>query len=192
MSKEYRDGVNYFVEFAFTSSGSDDKIRCPCLKCMNVERHVSVVIVFHLIQNGIAPSYKTWVHHGEPIPVNHQFVSNESCQPSGESAGDGVAADEHENPDDIERLVNDYYAAAIMNDEELDELPDNVETEIEVRFTRDDVDPEIIPSNVVLETQNRQLSSSFPDEDEDELLGEPSDNEFASESDSDIDPDIEP
>ncbi|XXG83127.1 hypothetical protein AAC387_Pa10g0956 [Persea americana] len=46
------------------------------------------------------------------------------------------------------------------------------------------------------ETQNRQLSSSFPkedeDEDEDELLGEPSDNELASESDSDIDPDIEP
>lgn len=129
MSKEYRDGVNYFVDFAVTSSGSDDKIRCPCLKCMNVERHVSVVVVFHLIQNGIAPSYKTWVHHGEPIPANHQFVSNESYQPSGESVGDGVAADEHENPDDIERLVNDYYAAAIMNDEELDELPDNVETE---------------------------------------------------------------
>ena len=129
MSKEYQDGVNYFVDFAVTSSGSDDKIRCPCLKCMNVERHVSVVIVFHLIQNGIAPSYKTWMHHGEPIPANHQLVSNESCQPSGESAGDGVAADEHENPDDIERLVNDYYAAAIMNDEELDELPDNVETE---------------------------------------------------------------
>ncbi|XXG62333.1 hypothetical protein AAC387_Pa05g0709 [Persea americana] len=129
MSKEYRDGVNYFVDFAVTSSGSDDKIRCPCLKCMNVERHVSVVVVFHLIQNGIAPSYKTWVHNGEPIPANHQFVLNESCQPSGESAGDGVAANEHENPDDIERSVNDYYAAAIMNDEELDELPDNVETE---------------------------------------------------------------
>ncbi|XXG62331.1 hypothetical protein AAC387_Pa05g0708 [Persea americana] len=60
----------------------------------------------------------------------------------------------------------------------------------------DDVDPEIIPSNVVLETQNRQLSNSFleedEDEDEDELVGELRDNEFASESDSDIDPDIEP
>ncbi|KAF7131579.1 hypothetical protein RHSIM_Rhsim09G0057000 [Rhododendron simsii] len=129
LSKEYRNGVNSFVDFAVTNLGSDDQIRCPCLKCMNVERHFSIVVAFHLIQNGIAPSYKTWVHHGETIPMNQQFVSNESRQPSGESVGGGVAVDEQENQDDLERLVNDYYAAAIMNDEELDELPDNVETE---------------------------------------------------------------
>lgn len=69
-----------------------------------------------------------------------------------------------------------------------------VDDSVEVRLTRDDVDPEIIPSNVVLESHSRQDISSFPeeDEDEDESMGEPSDNEFAIESDSDIDPDVEP
>ncbi|KAI8572273.1 hypothetical protein RHMOL_Rhmol01G0185300 [Rhododendron molle] len=50
LSKEYRDGVNSFVDFAVTNLGSDDQIRCLCLKCMNVERHFSIVVAFHLIQ----------------------------------------------------------------------------------------------------------------------------------------------
>lgn len=98
-----------------------------------------------------------------------------------------------EKEDDLEDAPTDVF----QQDETTNAVPNiDIDDSVEVRFTRDDVDPEIIPSNVVLETQNRQLSSSFPeedeDEDEDELLGEPSDNEFASESDSDIDPDIEP
>ena len=98
-----------------------------------------------------------------------------------------------EKEDDLEDAPTDVF----QQDETTNVVPNiDIDDSVEVRFTRDDVDPEIIPSNVVLETQNRQLSNSFleedEDEDEDELVGEPSDNEFASESDSDIDPDIEP
>ncbi|KAH7866153.1 hypothetical protein Vadar_016347 [Vaccinium darrowii] len=64
---------------------------------------VSIVVAFHLVQNGIEPSYKTWVHHGETIPVNQPYRLNES---------------------------------GIMNDDELDESPDNAETENVRKFEK--------------------------------------------------------
>ncbi|KAI8554869.1 hypothetical protein RHMOL_Rhmol05G0130300 [Rhododendron molle] len=91
---------------------------------------------------------------------------------------------------------NEPATDEFQQDETTNAIPNIVvDDSLEVQLTRDDVNPEIIPSNVVLESHSQQDISSFPEEDEDESMGEPSDNEeneFAIESDSDTDPDVEP
>ncbi|KAH7836325.1 hypothetical protein Vadar_034715 [Vaccinium darrowii] len=94
--------------------------------------------------------------------------------------------------DDLEPSVamND----AFQQDETTDFVPIAAEDPVDVQFTRSDIDPEIIPSSVVLELDNEELQDSTDDE-EDESMGEPSEdeeNELPCESDSDIDPDVEP
>ncbi|XXG59215.1 hypothetical protein AAC387_Pa04g1336 [Persea americana] len=98
---------------------------------------------------------------------------------SGESARDGVAADEHENPDDIEHLVHDYYAAAIMNDEELDELCDNVEMESVRNFDKlmKDADQELYPGckftllSFVIKLLHMKVLNKWSNKSFDTLLG---------------------
>ncbi|KAH7865554.1 hypothetical protein Vadar_008177 [Vaccinium darrowii] len=90
---------------------------------------------------------------------------------------------------------NDTPSEAFQQNETTNAVPFVVDDLVEIQFTRDDVEPEIISSIVVLQSQNQQRSSSLPEKDEDESMGEPSDdeeNELPDESDSDIDPDVEP
>ncbi len=63
-SKEYREGVKEFVEFAVAHAKDSSNIICPCLKCcygaVSVEH-----LQDHLICNGIDESYTCWTMHGE-------------------------------------------------------------------------------------------------------------------------------
>ncbi|KAL7253922.1 hypothetical protein ACSBR1_008294 [Camellia fascicularis] len=68
-SRDYKEGMKSFIEFAMENKGSDDEIWCPCVECVNGKRHNSNVVKIHLIRRGIPPSYKTWVHHGEVVLV---------------------------------------------------------------------------------------------------------------------------
>ncbi|KAH7844180.1 hypothetical protein Vadar_025211 [Vaccinium darrowii] len=107
ISKEYREGVTKFVDFAVANSYSDDEIRCPGLRCMNVKHHVSIVVAFHLVHNGIAPSYKTWVHHGETIPVNQPYRLNENGITTDDELDELPKNAETENVHKFEKLMKD-------------------------------------------------------------------------------------
>jgi len=66
-SLEYRNGVEAFLDFAFTNAGGCKLIVCPCNKCKVGYNHCFTrdVVAHHLMFNGFWLDYKEWVHHGE-------------------------------------------------------------------------------------------------------------------------------
>ncbi|XP_059290138.1 uncharacterized protein LOC132043691 [Lycium ferocissimum] len=61
----YIDGVENFLDYAFTRLGEPRLIRCPCIKCGNATSRTRPMVRSHLIVHGIIPSYTLWYHHGE-------------------------------------------------------------------------------------------------------------------------------
>ena len=64
-SKEFIDGVHYFLSVAKANKKADGFIRCPCSKCKNEEYSKTGTIHFHLFLSGFMPSYNCWTSHGE-------------------------------------------------------------------------------------------------------------------------------
>jgi hypothetical protein len=79
---EWWEKTNDFIEHAF-SLATTPKIRCPCVKCQNARCADKVILMKHLIKNGFATNYETWVFHDDEYTV----VTAE------ESANDRVGAD---------------------------------------------------------------------------------------------------
>jgi hypothetical protein len=79
---EWWDNTNDFSERAF-SLATTEKIRCLCMKCQNARCFDKVILTKHLVWNGFASDYETWVFHGE----KYTTVTAE------ESGNDWVCAD---------------------------------------------------------------------------------------------------
>jgi hypothetical protein len=47
------------------SLATTPKIRCPCVKCQNARCADKVILMKHIIKNGFATDYETWMFHGE-------------------------------------------------------------------------------------------------------------------------------
>ncbi|XP_020082175.1 uncharacterized protein LOC109705809 [Ananas comosus] len=65
VSKEYLDGVEAFLNFAFENNSIDGKIPCPCQKCVLYYHQIRADAFDHLVVNGIMPGYDSWFYHGE-------------------------------------------------------------------------------------------------------------------------------
>ncbi|XP_020088912.1 uncharacterized protein LOC109710609 [Ananas comosus] len=65
VSKEYLDGVEAFLNFAFENNSIDGKIPCPCQKCVLYYHQIRADVFDHLVVNGIMPGYDSWFYHGE-------------------------------------------------------------------------------------------------------------------------------
>jgi hypothetical protein len=65
---EWWDKIKDFIEWAF-SLVSTEKIRCSCVKCQNTMCFDKVILTKHLVQNGFALDYETWVFHGEKYTI---------------------------------------------------------------------------------------------------------------------------
>ena len=64
-TSEYIQGVNEFIQYAFTHSAKENTILCPCKKCVNGCWKEASEIYVHLICDGFLDGYKTWIFHGE-------------------------------------------------------------------------------------------------------------------------------
>ena len=71
----YREGVDMFLEFAFSNSAKGNQILCPCKACKNSCWRVGSIVREHLICEGFTEGYVTWVNHGEP---SSSFFTNSS------------------------------------------------------------------------------------------------------------------
>jgi hypothetical protein len=71
-----REGVDMFLEFAFSNSAKGNRILCPCKACKNSCWRVRSIILGHLICEGFTDEYITWVNHGELVPVFSQIAAN--------------------------------------------------------------------------------------------------------------------
>ncbi|XP_060968549.1 uncharacterized protein LOC115708932 [Cannabis sativa] len=67
LSKEYEDGVNYFMNFAMQNEKDPTMISCPCMKCGNLKKLKVVDVRGHLYINGIDQTYQKWIWHGESV-----------------------------------------------------------------------------------------------------------------------------
>nr|CAD1829984.1 unnamed protein product [Ananas comosus var. bracteatus] len=65
VSKEYLDGVEAFLNFAFENNSVVGKIPCPCQKCVLYYHQIRADAFDHLVVNGIMPGYDSWFYHGE-------------------------------------------------------------------------------------------------------------------------------
>ena len=94
-SKEYIDGVEYFLDFAYSVGEPEgEEIQCPCTKCCNINWYRRNVVYDHLICYGFVEGYRTWINHGEwDIPMDV----------------DADTDDENGSHDDIEGMLNDAF-----------------------------------------------------------------------------------
>jgi hypothetical protein len=69
-SNKYLAGVDEFMKFVEERFPDAEEILCPCRQCLNqLSKHKSQV-EDHLYINGMASTYTTWIHHGEPLWIN--------------------------------------------------------------------------------------------------------------------------
>ncbi|GAB2278105.1 hypothetical protein Dimus_012803 [Dionaea muscipula] len=116
-SVEYKEGVKSFIAFACKNLGSNVEIRCPCVDCVNSKKMKSNVVELHLIRRGIDPSYKTWLHHGEPVLRRLTCVLDDDGHNQTESGGDAG------NDDQLHDMLQEIYMCGGLDDD--DELPNN-------------------------------------------------------------------
>ncbi|XP_060172279.1 uncharacterized protein LOC132603299 [Lycium barbarum] len=102
----YRDGVEGFLNWAFSHPRVSTIIRCPCKGCMNTVFKLSLDVRGDLLRKGFWDSYKVWGLHGEV------FVRVES---SNDTYSDEVEDDSIEE-DDITEMIHD--ACGYMNVED--------------------------------------------------------------------------
>ncbi|KAL7171475.1 hypothetical protein ACSBR2_036181 [Camellia fascicularis] len=121
MSSQYRDGVKAFVQFAMMNVEPNDKIRCPCMDCLNCERYTCKIVEYHLVVKGMSPSYKTWVHHGESVPMNQSHALNDDNHNDFGSVGDRMEVETGEDQDEILNLLEDVYMGTTINNDENEE-----------------------------------------------------------------------
>ena len=53
----YREGVDMFLEFAFSNSAKGNQILCPCKACKNSCWRVGSIVCEHLICGGFMEGY---------------------------------------------------------------------------------------------------------------------------------------
>ncbi|KAL7212485.1 hypothetical protein ACSBR2_015222 [Camellia fascicularis] len=112
-SKEYLEDVQSFLEFATKNLGPQDEIRCSCVDCLNGTKFSRHVVQLHLIRRGIAFSYRTWVHHGEHVPMfrAHPTMRNDDT----ESNRAGMTTN-HENVGELPTMLEEIYMSGLMDD----------------------------------------------------------------------------
>ena len=69
-SKRYLAGVDEFMKFVEERFPDAEEILCPCRQCLNQLYKNKSQVEDHLYINGMASTYTTWIHHGEPLWIN--------------------------------------------------------------------------------------------------------------------------
>ena len=95
-SKEYIDGVESFLDFAYSyGDPQGEEIQCPCAKCCNIRWTQRNVDYDHLIAYGFVKGYTRWINHGE-CDINFNVDDDMDC-----------------SSDDIDVLLNDRFINVI-------------------------------------------------------------------------------
>ncbi|KDO48050.1 hypothetical protein CISIN_1g035760mg [Citrus sinensis] len=70
LCKEYVDSVEAFVNLVENHLNGEEKTRCPCRNCRNMELKSLDDVERHLHRLGMSFSYQRWVLHGEEIDLS--------------------------------------------------------------------------------------------------------------------------
>lgn len=73
MSSEYKECLDAFLDHAFATLSTDNKIACPCALCGNRFYHVREIMRGHLLKKSMDGDYQKgiWVLYGEHSLTNY-------------------------------------------------------------------------------------------------------------------------
>ncbi|XP_048570518.1 uncharacterized protein LOC125551358 isoform X2 [Triticum urartu] len=80
-TQAYIDGVEKFIDFAFTHSARGNTILCPCRICLNCCWFEASVVYEHLLCDGFISGYKRWIYHGEASSPLASESDHDEVQP---------------------------------------------------------------------------------------------------------------
>ncbi|CAH9133258.1 unnamed protein product [Cuscuta epithymum] len=99
-TSEFQQGVEDFIQFAFTHRKEGEKLPCPCRKCGNmckVSRKDE--LREHIFCNGFSRNYTEWIFHGERemgSTINHH-----------ECHADHLNQDQSDENDQLDEMLHD-------------------------------------------------------------------------------------
>ncbi|KAJ8423524.1 hypothetical protein Cgig2_019839 [Carnegiea gigantea] len=124
---EYLGGVNEFLEVAFRNK--DEKVPCPCKKCVNQFHRSKEEIFDHLVEHRMIKDYDTWYCHGESLHASgmtttlnmNQTVNNDDLNDDDDDDDDVMDIEHmahfnrithrrHPTPHDKERMHSEGFS----------------------------------------------------------------------------------
>ncbi|GLT34336.1 hypothetical protein SLA2020_088570 [Shorea laevis] len=107
LTNEFKEGVQFFVRFAFSRLKAKSKVKCPCSECKCRKWGNLEVVSVHLCKHGFMNNYYTWYVHGETSnntirnfekeSSNVEFVRNEVDAMYREMVVDAIGAQSEYN-----------------------------------------------------------------------------------------------
>lgn len=101
-SQEYADGVNEFLDKAFSMSARSNTICCPCKRCCFRYWYPRKIILDHLVKDGFTPGYMNWYFHGEEIQPGMNFK-------------DDINTNASLDGDNVDKLLHDTFRYVIQD-----------------------------------------------------------------------------
>ncbi|XP_039134881.1 uncharacterized protein LOC120272182 [Dioscorea cayenensis subsp. rotundata] len=127
LSQEYEDGVEQFLNFAFANSSEDDRIICPCIKCVNIHWQTRETVLEHLVCDGIVQGYTCWFFHGERVLSPIHEPTNTCTAPSSSNPHFQTS---RARPDSLEELLRDAFNIHQVDNEGLPSTADEFNVEV--------------------------------------------------------------
>ncbi|XP_062100451.1 uncharacterized protein LOC133806357 [Humulus lupulus] len=110
LSVEYFDGLKSFIKLSTLHLNGENKIRYPCVSCMNLYFHDLEIIERHIFVKGFYSKYVTWEYHGEDITeVNEDREDLETNSEEDEISYDSDNEDDDDMIPALEDLANQYH-----------------------------------------------------------------------------------
>ena len=101
---EYLGGVNEFLEFAFRNR--DEKVSCPCKKCVNHFHRSKKVIFDLLVEHRMIEDYDTWYCHEESL---HASGVTTTLNVNKRVDNDDLNDDDDDDDDDVIDMLCDIF-----------------------------------------------------------------------------------
>ena len=122
-SPAFLASVEEFMEHVRTRFSEDEKIKCPCQKCLNQREKTQDEVQEDIEINGMSRCYTCWIHHGEEanaveldadgdlavVPENMPWDANEQTTIEEEVQAGDVKDDSARG---VQGLIQDLHTAA--------------------------------------------------------------------------------
>ncbi|KAF4364140.1 hypothetical protein G4B88_031302 [Cannabis sativa] len=123
LSVEYFNGLKNFLKLSSFHLNDENKIRCPCVSCMNLYYYDLETIERHIFVKGFYTKYVLWEFHGEDITGIHEDQENaESNVEEDNTLYDSDDEDDDDMIPALEDLANQSHRN-IMSNKKSRDLP---------------------------------------------------------------------
>ncbi|XP_058763128.1 uncharacterized protein LOC131636533 [Vicia villosa] len=142
-SKEFKDGVVQFLDFAFSNAAINGQILCPCITCGFNHSGNRVEVFTHLLRKGFPSKYTFWNMHGE-----------KEVQPNVQSADQVDAPPTRQHP--MQDMLNDVFGV-VFDQGVQDSGPSNIPNSEHPMISEDMSNEDLNKVKELMEDGNQEL-----------------------------------